>query len=45
MDEWNDDDICYECSGLGDDYIINDGGELECRCFDCIYWQRRNNER
>lgn len=28
-------DICYECSGYGDDYFINDDGELECRCPTC----------
>ena len=32
MDE---DDICYECSGLGDDYFINEDGELECWCPQC----------
>lgn len=29
------DEICYECTGLGDDYFINDKGELECACDDC----------
>ena len=28
-------DHCYECSGLGGDYIINDDGELECYCDRC----------
>lgn len=28
-------DHCYECRGLGDDYIINDDGELECYCDRC----------
>lgn len=23
-------DYCYECSGYGDDYYINDDGEFEC---------------
>ena len=32
MDEY---DYCYECSGLGDDYFINDDGELECWCDQC----------
>lgn len=31
------DDICYECSGYGDNYFINDDGDLECRCNRCIY--------
>lgn len=35
VDEWVDDeydygaDYCYECGGYGDDYFINDKGELE----------------
>ena len=29
------DDTCYECSGYGDDYFINDKGELECYCPYC----------
>lgn len=33
--DWSDDDICYECSGLGDDYFINEDGELECYCPYC----------
>lgn len=28
-------DYCYECSGYGDDYFINDDGELECYCPYC----------
>lgn len=40
VDEENDDedydyDPCYECRGLGDDYIINDDGELESWCDKC----------
>lgn len=33
----NDDeyDYCYECSGYGDDYSVNDDGDLVCNCFDC----------
>ena len=30
-------DVCYECSGYGDDYFINDDGELECYCDKCPY--------
>lgn len=30
-----DDDYCWECSGYGDDYFINDDGELECYCPYC----------
>ena len=38
-DEWEDYDIeyCYECSGLGDDYSIDDDGELVCNCGDCSF--------
>lgn len=28
-------DYCYECSGYGDDYFVNDDGELECFCAQC----------
>ena len=28
-------DICYECTGYGDDYFVNDNGELECYCPYC----------
>ena len=31
MDDF-DYEFCYECGGYGDDYFINDEGELECRC-------------
>lgn len=31
------DDYCYECQGYGDDYFINDDGELECYCFQCLF--------
>lgn len=30
-------DICYECQGYGDDYYINECGELECHCDDCSF--------
>lgn len=32
MDEYN---YCDECAGYGDDYFINDQGELECKCPTC----------
>lgn len=32
-----DDDYCWECSGYGDDYFVNDKGELECYCPYCIH--------
>lgn len=28
-------DFCYECSGYGDDYYVNEDGELVCACDDC----------
>ena len=32
---WDDFDWCYECGGYGDDYFINDEGELESACPTC----------
>lgn len=37
MDSLYDADYCYECGGYGDDYFINDDGELECRCDTCPF--------
>lgn len=37
----DDDEICYECSGYGDDYFINDDGELECYCPYCSIYRHR----
>ena len=33
--EWDDFDWCYECTGYGDDYFLNDEGELESACPTC----------
>ena len=33
--DYEDLDVCDECSGYGDDYFVNDDGELECRCPTC----------
>lgn len=30
-------DYCYECTGYGDDYYIDDDGELVCRCSECTF--------
>jgi hypothetical protein len=30
-------DICYECGGYGDDYYIDDQGELVSACDDCPF--------
>lgn len=32
-----DDDYCYECRGYGDDYYINEDGELVDRCSECVF--------
>lgn len=37
-------DYCYECSGYGDDYYINDDGELELRCPECCMNPDRDDE-
>lgn len=34
-DDYDADDYCYECGGYGDDYHLNDDGELVCRCPEC----------
>ena len=31
------DDFCYECTGYGDDYYIDENGELVCACDDCPF--------
>ena len=36
-DEWDDYDVCYECTGYGDDYYIDEHGELVCACDDCSF--------
>lgn len=28
-------DYCYECGGYGDDYFVNEDGELESACPTC----------
>lgn len=34
MDE---DDYCYECTGYGDDYYLDDDGELVSSCPGCPF--------
>ena len=41
MAEFEDYDPCYECGGYGDDYFINDDGELECYCSYCSVFKER----
>lgn len=36
MDDF-DYEFCYEYGRYGDDYFINDEGELECRCPTCPF--------
>lgn len=42
----DDDDYCYECTGYGDDYSVDEDGELVCNCFDCPYngWREDYDE-
>lgn len=35
-------DICYECTGYGDDYYIGADGELVSSCDDCWVRERMN---
>lgn len=35
MTDEYEDDCCYECEGYGDDYYVNDDGELVCACDEC----------
>lgn len=37
-------DYCYECAGYGDDYYVNNDGELVCRCFECQYLDDEEDE-
>lgn len=38
--EFDEDDYCYECGGYGDDYYINDEGEMVRRCPQCPFYKR-----
>lgn len=35
--KFNYDDYCYECSGYGDDYYVDDDGELVSNCETCPF--------
>lgn len=37
LPEITDEDICWECSGYGDDYYTDESGELVCACDDCPF--------
>lgn len=34
-------DYCYECTGYGEDYFIDENGELVSACDECWVTQRR----
>lgn len=38
------DDYCYECGAYGDDYFINDEGDLECYCMRCPFNSYANDD-
>lgn len=41
----NDDyDYCYECTGYGDDYYVDEYGNWICACDDCLYNPNRNDD-
>ena len=37
-------DVCYECSGYGDDYYFDDDGNLVISCDDCPFYERGEQE-
>lgn len=42
--KWDDYDHCYECGGYGDDYFINDDGEMESACPTCPFNTNRYDD-
>ncbi len=36
VDCFDNDDICYECGGYGDDYYVDKNGDFVCACDSCI---------
>ena len=40
----DDNDICYECQGDGNDYYMNGNDELVCACHDCYIEKRRMDD-
>ena len=36
-DDWSDYDHCYECTGYGDDYYLDEDGDWVSACDDCPY--------
>lgn len=37
-------DRCYECTALGDDYYIDENGDLVCACDDCPDYHRYDED-
>lgn len=37
MNELYEPDVCYECGGYGDDYSMNENGDLVCNCDTCPF--------
>lgn len=42
--QMNYDDVCYECQGYGDDYYVDEKGELVCACFECPFFMEDDIE-
>lgn len=38
-------EYCYECTGYGDDYYIDENGDLICYCSECIFNPFNDGER
>lgn len=38
----NEYDVCYECTGYGDDYSIDENGELVHNCENCRFNPLKN---
>ena len=36
-DSYDYDDYCYECSGYGDNYYVDEYGDFICACDNCPY--------
>lgn len=36
-DTYDYDDYCYECSGYGDNYYVDEYGNFICACDNCLY--------
>ena len=43
-DDMDELDICYECEGYGDDYYIDENGDLVCACDDCWVTMRADDD-